>query len=250
MSTIVLPTKKLPRVTQDPKNLIIYGVPKIGKTSLLSTLDNNLIIDLEDGSDYVEALKVKISNVADLSALCKEIIKAGCPYKFITIDTVTALEEIAKPLALSMYKASPLGKNYTGNDVLSLPMGAGYGWLRQAVEKLIEIVSKAAKNIIIVGHVKDKSITDSEGREVGSVKDFDLVGKTGRILAAKSDAIGFIHRDKESNLCINFMTQGEATAGARPEHLANKDIIVAERQEDGTFISHWDRIYPSLNSEV
>lgn len=27
--TITLPTKKLPKVTQDPKNLIIYGVPKI-----------------------------------------------------------------------------------------------------------------------------------------------------------------------------------------------------------------------------
>lgn len=97
-----------------------------GKTSLLSTLDNNLIIDLEDGSDYVEALKIKIHNVNELNNLCKEIIKAGCPYKFITIDTVTALEEIAKPLALNMYKASPLGKNYTGNDILSLPMGAGY----------------------------------------------------------------------------------------------------------------------------
>lgn len=27
--SITLPTKKLPKVTQDPKNLIIYGVPKI-----------------------------------------------------------------------------------------------------------------------------------------------------------------------------------------------------------------------------
>ena len=28
----------------------------------------------------------------------------------------------------------------------------------------------------------------------------------------------------------------------------NNDIVVAERQEDGSFISHWDRIYPSLNN--
>lgn len=101
------------------------AITNCGKTSLLSTLEDNLIIDLEDGSDYVEALKVKVHSVNELNALCKEIIKAGCPYKFITIDTITALEEIAKPLALSMYKASPVGKNYTGNDILSLPMGAG-----------------------------------------------------------------------------------------------------------------------------
>lgn len=79
------------------------------------------------------------------------------------------------------------------------------------------------------------------------MKDFDLSGKSGRILAAKSDAIGWIHRDRDSNLCINFETKGEVTAGARPAHLANKNIVVAERQEDGTFVSHWSRIYPSLN---
>lgn len=27
--SIVLPTKPIPSVTQDPKNLIIYGVPKV-----------------------------------------------------------------------------------------------------------------------------------------------------------------------------------------------------------------------------
>ena len=101
--------------------------------------------------------------------------------------------------------------------------------------------------MILVGHVKDKSIVSAQGQEIGTMKDFDLTGKTGRILAAKSDAIGFIYRDEDSNLCINFETNGEVSAGARPEHLANKRIIVAERLEDGTFISYWDRIYPSLN---
>lgn len=244
---IELPTKPLPKVTQDPKNLIIYGVPKIGKTTLLATLENNLIIDLEDGSDYVEALKVKVKNIKELMELCSEIKKANKPYKFITIDTVTALEEFAKPLALKLYKESPQGANFAGTDVLTAARGAGWGFLRTAIEKLIAIISDCAPNIIIVGHVKDKSINSTEGSTEASIKEFDLSGKTGRILAAKSDAIGFIHRDENSNLCINFETGGEASAGARPEHLANKNIVVAERNEDGSFTSRWERIYPSLN---
>lgn len=75
---------------------------------------------------------------------------------------------------------------------------------------------------------------------------YDNKLKVSRILAAKSDAIGFVHRDENSNLCIQFGTDGEVLTGARPQHLANKDIVVAERAEDGSFISHWDRIYPSL----
>jgi len=241
---ITLPTTKVPALVQDPKNLILYGVPKIGKTTILSHLKDCLIIDIENGSDYIDALKVKISTLTELRELCVEINKAGKPYKFIAIDTVTSLEEFAKPVALANYKKTPAGANYEG-DILMAPMGSGYAYIREAVEKIIAMVASVTTNVILVGHVKDKSIVSSSGAEVGNMKDFDLTGKLGRILAAKSDAIGFIYRDEDSNLCINFETNGEATAGARPEHLANKRIIVSEKTDDG-FISHWDRIFPSL----
>ena len=243
---IVLPMTKIPAATQDPKNLIIYGVPKVGKTTLLSHLDSCLIIDIEDGSDYVDAMKVKVKTLSELQQVCKAIMEAGKPYKFIAIDTVTMLEEFAKPLALREYQKSPAGATFDG-DILTAPMGIGYSHLRLAVEKIIAMVSSVTTNLILVGHVKDKSIVSASGSEIGNIKEFDLTGKLGRILAAKSDAIGFIHRDDESNLCINFETNGDATVGARPIHLANKNIIVSEKTEDG-FISHWDRIYPSLKT--
>ena len=105
------------------------------------------------------------------------------------------------------------------------------------------MVAKCTDNLIICGHVKDSALQEGAS---GVLKELDLAGKTKRVLSAKSDAIGFVHRDENSNLCIQFGTDGEVLTGARPSHLANKDIIVAERQEDGSFISRWDRIYPSL----
>lgn len=111
---------------------------------------------------------------------------------------------------------------------------------------MINLVASVTDNVIVCGHVKDASLSESLD---GSVKDLDLAGKTKRILSAKSDAIGYVHRDDDSNLCINFGQDGEVLTGARPKHLANKDIVVAERQEDGTFVSHWERIYPSLLAE-
>ena len=47
-----------------------------------------------------------------------------------------------------------------------------------------------------------------------------------------------MHRDEDSNLCIKFGQDGEVLTGARPQHLANKDIIVAEWNGDGTFTPH------------
>lgn len=200
---------------------------------------------MENGTTYVDALKVKINSLKDLNEVCKAIKEANYPYKYITIDTITAVEEMAKPLALNLYQKSPIysDKYADVTDVTNLPSGQGYSWLRSAVEMIIDKIAACAPNIIICGHVKDAAL--SEGATM-NVKTLDLTGKISRILSAKSDAIGFVHRDENSNLCIQFGADGEILTGARPRHLANKDVIVAEHNDDGTFTPHWERIYPSL----
>lgn len=245
--SIELPTSKIPAATQDPKNLIIFGLPKVGKTTILSTLENNLILDFEDGSDYVDALKIKINSLKELKEVCKAIKDAGKPYKFITIDTVTAVEEMAKPVAIALYQASPMfSEKYADiKEPGQLPNASGYSFWRQAIESIINLISSCAEHLIICGHVKDSKLDENAN---GSLKTLDLTGKVSRILSAKSDAIGFVHRDEDSNLCIKFGQDGEVLTGARPQHLANKDIIVAEWNEDGTFTPHWERIYPSLTN--
>jgi len=104
---ITLPTEKIKAVTQDPKNLILFSLPKTGKTTLIAELPDCLLIDTEAGSDFVSAMKVKVKTVEDILEVCREVKKAGCPYKFIAIDTVTALEEMVMPLAIRLYQESP-----------------------------------------------------------------------------------------------------------------------------------------------
>lgn len=173
---ITLPTAKVPATTQDPKNLIIFGLPKCGKTTVLSTLENNLILDTENGSDYVSALKIKINNLKDLQETCKAIKEANYPYKFITIDTVTAIEDMTKPLAIKYYRESPMFSEKYAQVVepQSLPNGCGWSFWRQAIEKVIEMVAQCTPNLIICGHVKDTKLDENAS---GSVKDLDLAGK-------------------------------------------------------------------------
>ena len=92
---IELPKAKNPAKTQDPKYLILFGLPKVGKTTVLSTLDNNLILDFEQGTTYIDALKIEINTLKELKETIKAIKDAGKPYKYITIDTITAVEEMA-----------------------------------------------------------------------------------------------------------------------------------------------------------
>jgi hypothetical protein len=122
--SVTLPTEKIPAKLQNPKRLIIFSKPKRGKTTALAALDNCLIVDTENGSNYVEALKVQISTIQDINDLCKELKAARYPYKFIALDTITMLEDVCKPLALKLYQATPAGANYTG-DIINAANGAG-----------------------------------------------------------------------------------------------------------------------------
>jgi hypothetical protein len=245
----LLPTVKTEIQSQDPKNLIIFGLPKVGKTTALAELPNNLIIDLENGSAFVSGYIAKAESYIDLYNLAKELKTSEHPFQFVTIDTVTALEEIALPLAKKLYMDTPMGANFTGDNVLKLPQGAGHAYLREAIQKIIGWFQASVKNVILVGHTKDKSI--SEGGTELNVKALDLSGKTSNILSAKSDAICYVYRDPDNgNLMANFGDMNSVLTGARMPHLAGKTILLAEREQtkegDWHIKTYWENIFPSL----
>jgi len=223
--TMELPTKKVKASRKSPKNMIIYGPPKIGKTTVLSQLDNCLIIDLENGSDMVDALKVKVNSLAELANLGREIIKQGKPYKYIAIDTISKLEEWCEAEAKKMYKLTAMGKNFDKNNeglsILSLPNGGGYLYLRLAYKKWIDRLNLLADRVILVGHLRDKML-EKKGKEV-SVKDLDLTGKIKQMTCSNTDAIGYVYREGEDTM-ISFNSLEDITAGTRCEHLKGKTM--------------------------
>ena len=70
---ITLPTTKIPAISVNPKFLILYGRPKAGKTSALAQLDNNLIIDLEGGSSFIDDMAIQCCTISDLGDGSKAI---------------------------------------------------------------------------------------------------------------------------------------------------------------------------------
>ena len=124
-------------------------------------------------------------------------------------------------------------------------MGAGYTRrLEKAMEMVIDLVSKCLLMSILVCHTKDSAVGDSDI----TVKSVDLAGKTGRILSSRSDAIGFLYRDEDSNTILSFNTNDKfVECGARPAHLRNKDIVLGKKCRRMVLFSMIGSvIYPSL----
>ena len=220
-----LPKKKIKASRKSPKNMIIYGAPKIGKTTVLSQLDDCLIIDLEQGSDMLDALKVQVNSLKELGEIGKEIYAEGKPYKYVAIDTISKLEEWCEEEGKQIYLKTPMGKNFEqknpGMSILSLPNGAGYLYLRMAYKKWLDRLNTLADHVILVGHLKDKML-EKKGKEV-AVKDLDLTGKIKQITCANADAVGYIYREDDVTM-VSFDSLGDVVAGSRCEHLKGKTM--------------------------
>lgn len=114
---IQLPTERSKVESYNPKFMIIGGRPKAGKSTCVSALENNLIIDLEDGYRSLSVLKVQARNMTDLMNIREAIVAKGremkkIPYKFITIDNASRLEEQTLGYAAELYRATTMGANF------------------------------------------------------------------------------------------------------------------------------------------
>jgi len=251
---IELPKEKIKAERINPKKIVLFSNPKVGKTTFSAALPNNLIIDVEEGSEFVDALKINVLSIAKKEGkspliVLKEIInqireanekKGDFVYKYITIDTVSALENIALELANILYRKTTMGKNWQGDDVTKLPNGAGYQYLREAVEVILNEIGDLCDTFIILGHLKGKFV-NKDGKEMES-RGLALTGKIADILCSQVDAVGYVYREDNKTL-VNFAPSESLLVGSRAEHLKNKIITLIESDDKGNLTIDWSKIF-------
>lgn len=252
-----LPTKRSVVQQYNPKLIILFGKPKVGKSTLMASIDNNLIVDLDDGYRSLSVMNVVVKDVNDyfqvkklLEAKQKEL-EGKKPYKFITLDNSTRIEELALGYAAHIYRTTtPMGASFgvmkdaknqiikdknnkpvydPKADVRLLPNGAGYTYLRKAVKEMIEMFVPYCDTLILVAHVKDKMI-NRNGTDITELS-VDLGGKLGDIICGLADAVGLIYREGK-NTILSFEGGDGTIKEARPLHLRGKSFVVATSDEN------------------
>lgn len=251
----LLPDKKTKVNIVNPTTLVLFGGTKQGKTTLIANLEDNLIIDLEGGTRYYECLAIDVpkkveegsdsswdvlkSIIIDLKKF-KEDNNGKNKFKYISLDTAGALEDMIMPYAIALYKAEPRNKNYQGKNLRTVPNGAGWAYIREAFFNTIAMFNLYCDSLIIVAHTKAKTI-NKKGQEL-EITDIDVSGKMSQMLAAKAEAIGLVFR-KDNKTMVSFKGEELIVSGARPKHLKEQEFVMCESDKDYNLTFHWDKIF-------
>ncbi len=208
--------KKVKRkaVSQNPKTLLLYGAPKVGKTTALSQLDDCLILDTEGGANMIEGYVESVNNREELIKVLKEA-QDGHEYKYVAIDTIDKIATWAENAVCAEENVSA---------VQDLAFGKGFGMVREKVLNTVKILKEIFPHVIIIGHRKwARAVVDSKA--IVEPESLDLTGKLKNMLMADCDAIGYVYRDEEKgNLMVTFQSNDALEAGSRSPHLKGKEL--------------------------
>jgi len=251
---MIIPKTTIKPTALSPQTLIIYGNPKVGKTSALISLPNCITISMEPGVEMHDMVYVKANDFAQFVDACDSIKRDGT-YKFIAIDTVSRLEDFTNAEANRRYRRSNFGRNFEkdgGEDILTeLEHGAGYMHARRVFNEALDKAISSAPKTIFIAHSTDKVIKDQGAPDVTSAQ-IDLIGKHKQILCARGEIGHLVRKTRLRKTAdgrtvedgmLNFKTTEKLVCGARFNHLAGKEFTFLDGE---TLATNWHLIYPDL----
>lgn len=147
--------------------------------------------------------------------------KADIPFRFIIIDTITALERYAISYAIRKANRDDAPqKRYT--DISDVPWGKGYTLTAELIYQQIDRLKKSGYGVFVIGHEKTKKITSKDGFEYDFTT-FNVLGKTSDIIEREADMIIY------GDLQVEKGTDGEAVTNRRLKFRSDGNILCGTR---------------------
>jgi hypothetical protein len=137
-------TKREPRKNLSDYNLLIYGHPKIGKSTFCSQMDTPLFLATEPGLQALSVYEKTINSWSLFLEVCKYISEGKHQFKTIVIDTVDILYKLCVEYMLGKLEIQHEG---------DLPFGKGYALIKEEFMRVIRKLSLLPYGLVMTSHV-------------------------------------------------------------------------------------------------
>lgn len=189
---------KLPTEIQEPVfdidhiSMVIYGQPKIGKSTFCSRFENALFMATEPGLNYLKTKNVRVNDWAECLELIGLLEQGGHGYKTLIIDTVDRLWAFCTECVRKSRKVESL---------VDIPYGKGKDLATTAFSDLIARIVRLNMGMVFVSHAQMADVETTNGK----VSKFlpTIPDKAREVILPLVDVIGFATSE------VSYTAEGE-----------------------------------------
>lgn len=205
-------------ITVDHLNLVIYGPPGLGKTSLAFTAEAPLLLDFDQGAHRAAGRKdsVGIRSWDDVASITADDL---APFKTVIVDTAGRALDV---LSADIIRSNP---KHGRGGALTLQ---GYGELKARFIAFLKLLNGFGKDVVLIAHMDEQR----NGDEV--IERLDVQGGSKGEIYKAADAMGRIAM-RSGQRVLNF-SPSDAAFGKNPGQLDPLTIPHHDRPEFAGFL--------------
>lgn len=181
MPPMQLPTEKTPP-TMSPATakILLYGQPKVGKTTFAAHWDpeHTLILACEPGTGGLEAFVQPITSWGEFREAGAALAKGGHPFKTVVVDTTDELFRFCQDHVMQEHKI---------RHPSDLDYGKGWSLLSDEFRLRVGKLAGLGLGVIFISHSKDEEVKQRIGTMTRSIP--TLSGQAGKFLTGFVDLI-------------------------------------------------------------
>ena len=266
-----------PAKTGNPQTVTLYGAEHIGKTESVTKLPGTVkIIMLQPGGgDHLAGSFMDIHQLTDAGKFGKKPDGTNVDYDdafyatlewavreniagkpiadFVVFDRIDRIEDWIFKRALKTFRSTLIGGSEKFKDLTSVTDVPGVGsqgspgwkFVREEMRRTMDLMKMSARYVVLITGVRDKVQLSNMPKVAGepNPNDLDLTGGLRKLVCNESSSFGFMYRDDQSNVRLNFKSSDKAVCGTYCQHLRGREFIIGKVNAALETLYDWSSIY-------
>lgn len=204
IADLKLPTEKsAPSEVLQDYSILLFGEKKIGKTTLASMFQDNLLLCSEPGAKSLDVYKMDVRSWKEFKKIVR-LLRADKRFRTVTVDTVDLLFKLCDAQV-----CQTLGIDH----VSEAEWGRGWSAVRDEFTSVMADLMGLGKGVILISHSTEKEIKPRSGPKYDRIQ--PTMPNTARdICEAMVDIWGYFHYDGHDRV-LTIRGDEHITAGHR-----------------------------------
>ena len=148
-------TKTKRRIMLSEQTVLLYGMPKAGKSSFCAEIDDVVFLATEPGLNHLDVYQLPVNDWPTFLSAAAELEKGDHPFKAIAVDTVDLLHK---------YCTDFVCKKHNIKHPADLPYGKGHALVNNEFQRAMTKLAGLPYGLFLVSHAVERELETRTGK--------------------------------------------------------------------------------------